>query len=81
MGTWEGHISPGVAFYTFGVFYSFMYTRQFIMKSYLKQNNYQNNSKQMRGETVYERFVEQLVTTFISLSQTHVLNFYFEKLN
>jgi len=60
MGTWEGHISPGVAFYTFGVFYSFMYTRQFIMKSYLKQNSYQNDTKHMRGETLYERFIEYL---------------------
>ncbi|XP_078489253.1 transmembrane protein 45B-like isoform X1 [Ciona intestinalis] len=32
MGTWEGHISPGLAFYSFGIVFCFQYSKQHLMK-------------------------------------------------
>uniref|UniRef100_H2YM43 Uncharacterized protein n=1 Tax=Ciona savignyi TaxID=51511 RepID=H2YM43_CIOSA len=32
MGTWEGHISPGVAFYSFGIVFCFQYSRQYLLR-------------------------------------------------
>ena len=57
MGTWEGHISPGVAFYSFGTYWCFMYSRQFIMESFLKQSNSQRNKKNVRGTTQLEHLI------------------------
>ena len=32
MGTWEGHISPGVAFYSFGILYCFQISYEYVTK-------------------------------------------------
>jgi len=32
MGTWEGHISPGVAFYSFGIVFCFQYSREYLLQ-------------------------------------------------
>lgn len=62
MGTWEGHISPGFAFYTFGIVYCFQNSWKYFT------NGRKFHRREMKGlfGKIYSRFA-----IFISANQSH----------
>ncbi|CAK8674366.1 unnamed protein product [Clavelina lepadiformis] len=58
MGTWEGHISPGVAFYSFGIVFCFQLSKEYLTKNRRKK---ETCKKSDRSKTSWGKVLERIM--------------------